>query len=144
MNAVCLGHPLGHLLRRIVPAAQRPLACVALALPLALGGCEGGRDAPEAPGTAAVQTGAAGTITAGGGTSGEVIAASKAQGPAPREEGTPGIPRGAEGNVGGTQLGGTVDHETSMSGSGEKTPAQAAKGAPQKPVESAPPSPAAR
>jgi hypothetical protein len=53
------------------------------------------------------QTQFPGQVSAGGGTSGEVIARAggkSASGPA----GTPGIPQGAEGNTGGTAPGGTV------------------------------------
>jgi hypothetical protein len=50
-----------------------------------------------------------GDITSGGRTSGEVMAANTPNGAVqPGPAGTPGIPRGAEGNTGGTAMGGTT------------------------------------
>lgn len=112
-------------------------------LALALAGCDR-HDDGRSPRTAAFRTGFAGSPAAGGGTSGEVIAATKGSGVSPKEQGTPGIPKGAEGNVGGTQVGGTVDHQTSLGGGGEKSPAQAAKAAPERPPTGGLSSPAAR
>jgi hypothetical protein len=116
----------------------------AIAIAIALAGCDSPEDAARSPRTAAFETGLVGSPAAGGATSGEVIAATKAGGVNPKEQGTPGIPQGAEGNVGGTQVGGTVDHETSLGGTGEKSPAQAAKAAPDRPSAAATASPAAR
>ncbi len=59
--------------------------------------------------TAAIQTKVAGHVSAGGATSGEVIALSK-QSTARvdgQSEGTPGIPEGSGGNTGGAAMGGT-------------------------------------
>jgi hypothetical protein len=55
------------------------------------------------------QTKFPGMVSAGGGTSGEVIARASSKQTAP-PAGTPGIPQGAEGNTGGTAPGGTVPH----------------------------------
>jgi hypothetical protein len=84
-----------------------------------------------------------GQLTAGGGTSGEVMARAQASGANPSEAGTPGIPQGAEGNVGGTAPGGTTG-SSSIAGSGKQSPSQSAKGATEQPAKSAPPSPTAR
>ncbi|WP_298234937.1 hypothetical protein [uncultured Azohydromonas sp.] len=54
-----------------------------------------------------VQTRFPGQVSAGGGTSGEVIAQSGGKQAAP-PAGTPGIPQGSEGNVGGAALGGAM------------------------------------
>lgn len=52
---------------------------------------------------------APGHVVASGRTSGEVLAANAGRAPtAPQPAGTPGIPLGAEGNVGGTAPGGTI------------------------------------
>jgi ABC-type phosphate transport system substrate-binding protein len=115
-----------------------------VALAIAVAGCDAGRSDARGGSATPTRTGAAGMITAGGSSSGEVIAATKAAGVEPKEQGTPGIPQGAGGNVGGTELGGTVDHQTSLGGRGEKSPAQAAKAAPERPTNGAPASPAAR
>lgn len=67
-----------------------------------------------------VQTRAPGHIAAGGHTSGEVIAASpQPQASANMPSGTPGIPQGAEGNTGGTALGGAQ----AQPGAGQQAPA---------------------
>ena len=56
-----------------------------------------------------VQTGLPGMISAGGHTSGEVMATrSPAAAVTPGPSGTPGIPGGAEGNPGGASLGSTT------------------------------------
>ena len=115
------------------------LAMVAL---LALAACDGGTPRPAAQ--EGQNTGFPGSVTAGGGTSGEVLARSKtATGVTPKEAGTPGIPQGAGGTVGGTQLGGTQG-SSSIGGTGEKTQEQASKAAPQSSTNNAPPSPTAR
>jgi hypothetical protein len=76
----------------------------------ALGGC--GRDG-DAVQDGIRQTRLPGEVTAGGRTSGEVMAATTpAARPQPGPAGTPGIPRGAEGNTGGTAMGGTTPATT--------------------------------
>lgn len=76
---------------------------------LALSGCHPGPDMPQA-----MRTRAPGHIAAGGGTSGQVLAAAASSGAAeaatttPAPSGTPGIPKGAEGNTGGTSPGGAL------------------------------------
>ena len=56
-----------------------------------------------------LQTKSPGNVSAGGRTSGEVMAANTPGGAVqPGPAGTPGIPRGAEGNTGGTAMGGTT------------------------------------
>lgn len=113
----------------------------AVATLLALAACDASTTRGDAQ--QARETRFPGTITAGGGTSGEVVAASKAKGVNPNESGTPGIPKGAEGNVGGTQLGGTAG-ASSLGGTGEKSREQAAKAAADPAPSTAPPSPAPR
>jgi transcription elongation factor len=55
------------------------------------------------------QTGFPGQVTAGGGTSGEVMSRSaRVATEGGNARGTPGIPQGSEGNVGGTAMGGTT------------------------------------
>jgi hypothetical protein len=81
-------------------------SCIAVcAVCLALGGCR----AEDPQTTAAIQTKVPGHISAGGATSGEVVAAGqqgKARGDG-QSEGTPGIPEGSGGNTGGVAMGGT-------------------------------------
>ncbi|GAB3538148.1 hypothetical protein GCM10027343_03160 [Noviherbaspirillum agri] len=78
-----------------------------LAMPLAavsLPGCDRAGQEREAK-----QTGFPGQVTAGGGTSGEVMAraASAANTTASMPAGTPGIPQGSGGTTGGAAMGGT-------------------------------------
>jgi hypothetical protein len=83
---------------------------LALCTCVVLAGCgrEGARDG-------VVQTRMPGMVTAGGRTSGEVLAAASTGGAVqPGPAGTPGIPRGSEGNVGGTALGGSVAKDTNV------------------------------
>lgn len=79
-----------------------------LALVLLLAAC--GRDGLQPPRKGGMlQTNFAGMVTAGGHTSGEVMAAKgESAAPQPGPAGTPGIPRGAGGNTGGAALGGTA------------------------------------
>jgi len=85
-------------------------AIALLAFSSALGSITGCADRPEtSPDTGVRQTRFPGQITAGGGTSGEVMERSSkkvASGGDP--SGTPGIPEGSEGNTGGAALGGTT------------------------------------
>ena len=81
-----------------------PTALLSLALLTTVAGC-GNRDREQAVN----QTGFPGQITAGGGTSGEVMSRSaQATTEGGNARGTPGIPQGSEGNVGGTAMGGTT------------------------------------
>lgn len=102
-----------------------PLLLLAL-----LAGCHH-RDGTEAPVKDGVgQTLFPGMVTAGGHTSGEVFArTSKAGAVEPGPAGTPGIPKGAEGNVGGTNLGATAAAPASGAGAGAAVPAAPASAA---------------
>lgn len=108
---------------------------------LALAGCE---DGPPRPATkdGVLQTRMAGQITAGGPSSGEVIAAAA---PAMPHEGgpagTPGTPGGAGGNIGGAQLGATMPHST-QAAAATNAPAVPASGPPSAPVSAAAGTPA--
>lgn len=81
-----------------------PTALLSLALLTIAAGC-GNRDREQGVN----QTGFPGQITAGGGTSGEVMNRSaRVTTEGGNARGTPGIPQGSEGNVGGTAMGGTT------------------------------------
>ena len=75
---------------------------------------------PRGPGQedGVLQTKFPGQVSAGGGTSGEVIARTAGSKQAAPPAGTPGIPQGAEGNVGGTAPGGTVAKSESGTAAG--------------------------
>jgi hypothetical protein len=86
----------------------KPATLLSLVLLTAIAGC-GNRDREQSIN----QTGFPGQITAGGSSSGEVMARSAGgttEGGAAR--GTPGIPQGAEGNVGGAAMGGTTSGQS--------------------------------
>lgn len=107
-------------------ASRHVVLAVAAALSLAsLAACH--RPVPTAPEASAVEvipTGFPGQVTAGGGTSGEVMAAAgefTAQG---NDQGTPGIPKGSGGNVGGAELGGSQDGQSSVAGAEQKSAGQ--------------------
>ena len=86
-------------------------AALLLAAVLALAGC--GRD--EAGNDRMLQTGFPGMVTAGGRTSGEVIAANSPGADVNRPQaGTPGTPGGMEGNTGGAALGSSVPKTTDI------------------------------
>ena len=88
---------------------MKPLLLAAALLLLA--GCHDSTEPPLKGGV--LQTRLVGDITSGGHTSGEVMAsAGKAPNPQPGPAGTPGIPKGAEGNTGGTAMGGTTTAST--------------------------------
>lgn len=92
-------------------AGRRPQSSgAALAALVALWGAAG--CGPREPGreNGVQQTQFPGQVSAGGGTSGEVIARVGGK-PAAGPAGTPGIPQGAEGNTGGTAPGGTMPKE---------------------------------
>lgn len=105
---------LHDLRRRPYPRAGLVLA---LAGAVMLGAC--GRDELE---VGAEKTGFPGQVTAGGSTSGEVMARAKPQVDT-STGGTPGIPQGSGGNTGGAAMGGTSGGST-LGGTGDKTAAQ--------------------
>lgn len=93
-----------------------------LAALLLLAGCDRGPKVEDG----VVQTKFPGMVSAGGGTSGEVIAQAGGKATAP-PAGTPGIPQGAEGNTGGTRLGGTSGEQSGLpAGEGPQKAASAA------------------
>jgi hypothetical protein len=87
---------------------------------LALAACQRAADEPQ-------PTRFPGQISAGGGTSGSVMAAAKPMDKAMREAGTPGIPQGAGGNTAGAKLGGSTG-SGALANSGEQTAAQRVPG----------------
>lgn len=87
------------------PGPARLVPAVLLAALLAAG-CDRGPKTEDG----VVQTKFPGQVSAGGGTSGEVMAQAGGKQTAP-PAGTPGIPQGAGGNVGGAALGGTMPKE---------------------------------
>lgn len=115
-------------------------ASLALVLTAGLAACGNQRAGDD---VRADQTKFPGQVSAGGGTSGEVIARGMKEPVVVGPSGTPGIPQGSEGNVGGAALGGTVPKETEIGGSGAKTPEQARKPEPAREPElsTAPPAP---
>ncbi len=90
----------------------------------ALLGCSPRGDA-GAPSVGVRNTGFPGQVTAGGGTSGEVIAQAKRAADGSYAGGTPGIAGGSGGNTGGAATGGTV--QESGHGPSGKTASPAAK-----------------
>lgn len=103
-------------------ASLRTIAAASIGL--ALAGC-GDRGAGTA-GEAVRQTQLPGHVTAGGRTSGEVMAASAApEAGARMPAGTPGIPLGAGGNVGGTAPGGVVGDAAQAAAAARSAPASA-------------------
>jgi hypothetical protein len=74
---------------------------------IGVAGC-GDRNPSSSAGAGPKQTGFPGQVTAGGGTSGEVLARAGRATEGTYIGGTPGIAGGAEGNVGGPATGGTV------------------------------------
>lgn len=94
---------------------------VSLALAGAVAGCNNG-NGPNGNNAAVNKTGFPGQVTAGGGTSGDVIAQAKGgvntQGPS----GTPGIPQGKGGNTGGAAMGGTTGATGSQEGANTQPP----------------------
>jgi hypothetical protein len=84
------------------------LVLVAALLLAACGDRQAGKDGIR-------QTGLPGVETAGGHTSGQVIAATATAGPVnPGPAGTPGIPLGSEGNTGGAALGSSMPKTTNI------------------------------
>ena len=82
------------------------LTITTLSCALLLAAC-GESNRPVTGDGAVVQTRFPGQVTAGGGTSGEVLARSAATQETPAPSGTPGIPQGSGGTTGGAAMGGT-------------------------------------
>ncbi|HWP18955.1 MAG TPA: hypothetical protein VNO84_07490 [Burkholderiaceae bacterium] len=101
-----------------------PFAIALLAVCVTMAGCSRTADDDEA-----ARGAFPGQVSAGGGTSGEVLARRGASGPdAPGPSGTPGIPQGAGGNTSGAAMGGTTSG-TQLGGSGGQShPGQTASG----------------
>ncbi|MDB5900637.1 MAG: hypothetical protein JWP41_4239, partial [Ramlibacter sp.] len=100
---------------------SRPL--LALLLVASLSACD--RNGHDVKG-GIEQTRFPGSVTAGGPTSGQVMAAhAPAAAVQPGPAGTPGIPRGAEGNTGGTAMGGTTPSAPAAGATGPTGPASA-------------------
>jgi hypothetical protein len=84
-------------------------AAALLVLSSVLGTITGCTNRPDAsPNTGVRQTHFPGEVTAGGGTSGEVMERSKKVASSGTPSGTPGIPEGAGGTTSGAALGGTT------------------------------------
>lgn len=77
--------------------------------------------APEATAAEVIQTSFPGQVTAGGRTSGEVMAAAGEFTQQGDDQGTPGIPKGSGGNTGGAELGGAQDGQSSIGGDGQQS-----------------------
>jgi hypothetical protein len=87
---------------------KKAVALLALSSVL-LGSITGCTNRPDASSDTGVrQTHFPGEVTAGGGTSGEVMERSKKVASSGAPSGTPGIPEGSEGNTSGAALGGTT------------------------------------
>jgi hypothetical protein len=115
-----------------------PDLALSLGFAVALASC-GNEGAQVA--TKVTQTRFPGEVSAGGGTSGEAMAQATQAGS--RQAGTPGIPQGAEGNAGGTQMGGTAGAST-LGGTGAKTAQQSPTAPAQAPKQTEASSPAKR
>jgi hypothetical protein len=101
------------------------LTLALLAACSSLGGCERGHANAR---DGVVQTRFPGQVTAGGGTSGQVMARSaKPETNAAYAGGTPGIAGGAGGNTGGAAMGGTVAETGQGPSSGVTAPASGAQ-----------------
>jgi hypothetical protein len=101
------------------------LSGIGMSLLLGLAACDG-----SDPGPAAGQTKFPGQISAGGGTSGEVMARAGAMSNTPDPSGTPGIPQGSGGNTGGAAMGGTTGGAANQGGAQNEraAPSSAAEG----------------
>lgn len=88
---------------------KKAVALLALSFALlgSITGCAGRHDASSSD-PSVRQTHFPGEVTAGGGTSGEVMEHSKEIASSGAPSGTPGIPEGSGGNTGGAALGGTT------------------------------------
>ena len=80
-----------------------------LLLPVFLVACD--REDGAASDTGARQSRFPGQVSAGGGTSGEVMARNKGVADTPDPSGTPGIPQGSGGTTSGAAMGGTTGGE---------------------------------
>lgn len=105
---------------------MRALILSACALAALAAGCDRTRaPSTEAASSEVRQTRFPGQVTAGGGSSGELIATTETATNARNSGGTPGTGGGMEGNTGGAKMGGTVP-ETAPSTAGTNTQAPAA------------------
>jgi hypothetical protein len=87
---------------------KKAVALLALSSAL-LGSITGCSNKPDASSDTGIrQTHFPGQVTAGGGTSGEVMERAKKVASSGAPSGTPGIPEGSEGNTSGAALGGTT------------------------------------
>jgi hypothetical protein len=84
----------------------------------------------EAAAGGVVQTRFPGQVSAGGGTSGEVIARAGGAKSGAYTGGTPGIPMGSGGNTGGAATGGTVQQPSPPPSGHIPPPGESAKGSP--------------
>lgn len=96
-------------------------AIVASLVIAAVAGCDNGDnggngDEPVAGGTGSVQTRFPGQVSAGGATSGEIMARTSKVADTRDPSGTPGIPQGSGGNTGGAAMGGTSGAEGGATG----------------------------
>lgn len=109
----------------ILSAARLVIPIVALAAVAVLAACgERGTSASEA---GVKQTKFPGSVSAGGGTSGEVIARAGTAKEGQYMRGTPGIPMGAGGNTGGAATGGTVQQPSASPSGSIPPPGEPAK-----------------
>lgn len=106
---------------------MKTMMVAACALAVLAAGCD--RDKGTEPAADGVrQTRFPGQVTAGGATSGTVIASTQRATDASYAGGTPGTAGGMEGNVGGAKMGGTVaESGHAPSGTNTKPPALPAK-----------------
>lgn len=115
-----------HAMAKAPPPSRpgRALLVPALLLAALLGaGCDRGPKVEDG----VIQTKFPGQVSAGGGTSGEVIAQAGGNKQTAAPAGTPGIPQGAGGNTGGTRMGGTSGESSGLpAGEGPQKAASAA------------------
>lgn len=104
---------------------MKPLMLAACALAVLAAGCDRQRAPSTEPAASEVrQTRFPGQVTAGGSTSGELIATTEQATNARTSGGTPGTAAGMEGNTGGARMGGTVPAQTpSTAGTDSRGPA---------------------
>lgn len=96
---------------------HNPALMLVLATALLAAGCD--RNGQERK-LSLKQTGLPGHVTAGGGSSGEVLSRSQQANKSTAPAGTPGIPQGSEGNTSGAALGGTTAGSTQQPAQTEK------------------------
>lgn len=108
---------------------MKAIVVTACALAVLAAGCDRGARSTQPAAEGVRQTKFPGQVTAGGSTSGAVIAATQRATDASYAGGTPGIAGGAGGTTGGAKLGGTVA-ESGHAPSGTNTKPPAAKQTP--------------